>query len=218
MSAGSRLPKLIAFDLDYTLWDFWIDFHITPPLRQDRTTGIVYDSTTSDIYYGTRNSPNTIEFYPHVPGILRNLRDEGVTVAACSRTPTPKLAMEALRLMRIPNGMDTDTLPSTACNGSNDTPSWTSTTAPAINFFDQLEIYPTDKTVHFKALHKKTGLPYSEMLFFDDERRNRNVEKLGVTFILVPEGRGVDNKLFEEGLNEWRRRHPELMSSDSSEN
>ncbi|KIK17223.1 hypothetical protein PISMIDRAFT_685480 [Pisolithus microcarpus 441] len=120
--------------------------------------------------------------------------------------------------MRIPNGIDTDALPSTACNGSNDAPNWTTTTTPAINFFDQLEIYPTDKTVHFEALHKKTGLPYSEMLFFDDERRNRNVEKLGVMFILVPEGRGVDNELFEKGLNEWRKRHPELMSSDTSEN
>ncbi|KAI6010992.1 magnesium-dependent phosphatase-1 [Pisolithus microcarpus] len=218
MSAGSRLPKLIAFDLDYTLWDFWIDFHITPPILQDRATGTVYDSSTSDIYYGRRNSPNIIEFYRDVPGILRNLRRESVTVAACSRTPAPKLAMEALRLMRIPNGIDTDALPSTACNGSNDAPNWTTTTTPAINFFDQLEIYPTDKTVHFEALHKKTGLPYSEMLFFDDERRNRNVEKLGVMFILVPEGRGVDNELFEKGLNEWRKRHPELMSSDTSEN
>ncbi|KAI6104567.1 magnesium-dependent phosphatase-1 [Pisolithus croceorrhizus] len=206
MSTGSRLPKLIAFDLDYTLWDFWIDFHITPPILQDPATGTVYDSSTNDIYYGRRSNPNTIEFYRDVPGILRNLRNEGVTVAACSRTPVPKLAMEALRLMRIPNGKDTDILP------------WTTTTTPAVNFFDQLEIYPTDKTVHFKALHKKTGLPYSEMLFFDDERRNRNVEKLGVTFILVPEGRGVDNGLFEKGLKEWRRRHPELMSSKSSEN
>ncbi|KAI6141606.1 magnesium-dependent phosphatase-1 [Pisolithus tinctorius] len=218
MSAGSRLPKLIAFDLDYTLWDFWVDFHITPPIRQDPATGTVYDSSTDDIYYGRRTSPNTIEFYRDVPGILRNLRNAGVTVAACSRTPVPKLAMEALRLIRIPNGMDTDTLPSTARGGSSDTPSWKSTTTPAIKFFDQLEIYPTDKKVHFEALHKKTGLPYSEMLFFDDERRNRNVEKLGVTFILVPEGRGVDNKLFEKGLDEWRKRHPELISPNTAEN
>lgn len=210
-----RLPKLIAFDLDYTLWDFWVDTHIEPPLHQDPKTGVVYDNSTG--YYG-REGPSTVEFYGDVPGILKNLRDAGVTIAACSRTSAIKLAMEALKLIRIPNGTEASTENSTNTpteNNGDVSQSWTTTTSPAVKFFDQLEIYPTDKTVHFKELHKKTGLPYSEMLFFDDERRNRNVEKLGVTFILVPEGRGVDNKLFKDGLREWRKRHPEPTPSAS---
>ena len=56
----------------------------------------------------------------------------------------------------------------------------------AVQFFDQLEIYPGElrpvspvilsthglipysgsKIKHFKELHKKTGIPYSEMVFF----------------------------------------------------
>ncbi|KAG6332719.1 hypothetical protein ID866_6373 [Astraeus odoratus] len=219
MTAGSRLPKLIAFDLDYTLWDFWVDTHITPPLRQDRKTGAVYDSTTG--HYSNENSPNVVKFYRDVPGILKDLKDAGITIAACSRTSAIKLAMDALKLIRVPNGISTVT-PSD--NVSSDTiassmdeeaPSWTITTSPAVGFFDQLEVYPTDKTVHFKELHKKTGLPYSEMLFFDDERRNRNVEKLGVTFILVPLGRGLDNQLLQEGIREWQKRHPELAMTSS---
>lgn len=76
--------------------------------------------------------------------------------------------MEALKLIRIPNGISTPTdrstdIPTDSTNGDAP-PSWTTTTSPAVEFFDQLEIYPTDKTVHFKALHKKTGLPYSEMV------------------------------------------------------
>lgn len=80
------------------------------------------------------------------------------------------------------------------------------------------------KIPHFKKLHNKTGLPYSEMvrshicptilsiskliigqLFFDDEIRNNEVESLGVTFCLVR--RGMDDRTFQHGLSEWRKQH-----------
>ena len=51
-------------------------------------------------------------------------------------------------------------------------------------------------------------------LFFDDERRNKEVEKLGVTFIQVMEGDGMSERLLETGLAEWRRRHPDPISDE----
>lgn len=80
--------------------------------------------------------------------------------------------------------------------------------ASAINIFNHMEIYPGSKTTHFQKLHKSSGLPYEEMLFFDDESRNTNVEQLGVVMCLVPEG--VSVKEIDRGVNEWRQRNNRL--------
>ncbi|KAJ7187212.1 magnesium-dependent phosphatase-1 [Mycena filopes] len=168
-------PKLIAFDLDYTLWNLWIDTHVTGPLRRS-STGAVVDK---------HGSP--VDFYADVPGILRQLRDEGVLLAACSRTSAPKLARQALQLLRVPRSAEADV-----------------EEEPAIDLFDDLQIYPGSKLAHFRAVHAKTGVPYEQMLFFDDEPRNREVERLGVTFHLTPTG--VDRAAFDAGVKAWRKR------------
>ncbi|PPQ84485.1 hypothetical protein CVT26_003517 [Gymnopilus dilepis] len=214
MSGAARVPEelhpqLVAFDLDYTLWDLWIDTHVTgqakhpllpvlatlnrllgPLKRNGKAINEVLDK------YGER-----ISFYNDVPEILhglssRSLPVEGeaggetrrVTIAACSRTHAPDLAKQCLRLLLVPPSAD----------GLSPEPK------PAIEFFDELEIYPGSKIKHFKEIHKRTGIPFSQMLFFDDESRNAEVERLGVTFVHVP--RGLTSQVFEQGLKEWRRR------------
>lgn len=73
-----------------------------------------------------------------------------------------------------------------------------------IDYFDEMEIYPGSKTTHFRSLKKKTGFEYAEMLFFDDESRNRNVERdLGVMTCIVPDGMSV--RVFDEGVRRWRK-------------
>ena len=61
------------------------------------------------------------------------------------------------------------------------------------------------KLKHFRELQTKTGIDHVDMLFFDDEARNAEVESLGVTFYLIG-SEGVTKKAFEEGVEEWRRR------------
>ncbi|KAH6905143.1 magnesium-dependent phosphatase-1 [Coprinopsis sp. MPI-PUGE-AT-0042] len=182
----NRFPKLIAFDLDYTLWDLWIDTHVTGPLRRHKNT--VNQVLDRDDY--------AISFYRHVPGIFHRIRaiqheespEEKTLIAACSRTCAPDLAYRCLKLLLVPPALEDE-------NGEP---------TPAIDFFDQREIYPGSKLTHFRKIHEKTGIDYSEMLFFDDEIRNKEVEKLGVVFHHVPAG--VNNQSFEEGLSKWRKR------------
>ncbi len=51
----------------------------------------------------------------------------------------------------------------------------------------------------FFRIKKKSGIKFSEMIFFDDEYRNiRDLERLGVLSILVQNGMNMD--LLNQGL------------------
>ncbi|SCZ99023.1 BZ3500_MvSof-1268-A1-R1_Chr3-1g05770 [Microbotryum saponariae] len=209
-----RLPKLIAFDLDYTLWDFWVDTHVTPPLkrRNDSDVNLIYDK------HGER-----IGFYSEVPSILLQLHKGRIHIAAASRTSAPRAARQALTELLVPGEL----------NSVVDDPAYRAPKAAepqlisSIRLFDTMEIYPGSKIAHFKAIHEKTGIPYNEMVgWVPDYReatkeleantsfqhaffrsfttsRNREVTKLGVTFVLVQNG--MTKKLLESGIESWRK-------------
>jgi len=89
---ATRLPKLIAFDLDYTLWPLWIDTHVGSSLKRDGDTlNEVHDE------FGDK-----VTFFHDVPQVLHQLRSAGVVVAACSRTSATALARQALSLLLVP--------------------------------------------------------------------------------------------------------------------
>uniref|UniRef100_A0A7N0VNC3 Magnesium-dependent phosphatase 1 n=1 Tax=Kalanchoe fedtschenkoi TaxID=63787 RepID=A0A7N0VNC3_KALFE len=69
------------------------------------------------------------------------------------------------------------------------------------SIFVAKEIYSswTRKREHFDKIHWTTGVPYSRMLFFDDENRNiEAVSQMGVTSIYV--NNGVNLRALREGL------------------
>uniref|UniRef100_A0A803LFZ0 Magnesium-dependent phosphatase 1 n=1 Tax=Chenopodium quinoa TaxID=63459 RepID=A0A803LFZ0_CHEQI len=68
------LPKLVVFDLDYTIWPFYCE---------------------------CRSKREMPSLYPHVKGILYALKDKGIDVAIASRSPTPDIAKTFLDKLGI---------------------------------------------------------------------------------------------------------------------
>ena len=125
---------------------------------------------------------DTFEFYTDVAAILRSAHERSITMALASRTCAPDLAHSLLRMLVVkqPDGE----------------------ARKAFDFFAHKEIYPGDKRTHMKRINKASGIAFEDMLFFDDENRNRNVESLGVCFWLVRDG--VTKAEVDRGVKEWR--------------
>ncbi|MBN2659622.1 MAG: magnesium-dependent phosphatase-1 [Spirochaetales bacterium] len=105
------------------------------------------------------SSGRLIYLYPDVPDILEKVKTAGHKLAAASRTHEPDWARELLHLLGISD------------------------------LFDWKEIYPGPKIPHFKSLQQKSGIPFGQMFFFDDELRNiRDISRLGVHSVLVENG------------------------------
>ena len=196
---GLPLPSLLVFDLDYTLWPFWVDTHVSAPVKPKENHTRMADR------WG-----ESFSFYSGVPAVLHAARERKIPMSLASRTSAPELARDMLRGLVIPNPPGSNA----ATKGEKET--------KAENYFVHPQIYPGSKVSHFQRIQaatKKQGkeVAFADMLFFDDEARNRNVEsELGVTFCLVQDG--VTKEEVDRGVNEWRRRRGHIGTGRASIN
>lgn len=135
----------------------------------------------------------SFSFYPAVSSILHACRVRSIPLGIASRTMTPDLARDMLKQLHvIPTFSDS----AAAANHKS---------VRALDYFDYIQIFPGNKTSHFQRIQQASGVRYEDMLFFDDEARNRNVQtELGVTFCLVPDG--ITRDEMDRGVWDWRKK------------
>lgn len=124
---------------------------------------------------------------------IRRLQQEGydIRAAVASRTDEPNWAYHCMEYLAVRVQDDPKDKASTQslitlleCFGGASTRGSNKTKKNPL-----IQISFQDKTHHFRRLHQATGIPYEEMVFFDNENWNiRNVSKLGVKCIYVPDG------------------------------
>ncbi|XP_070575388.1 magnesium-dependent phosphatase 1-like [Ptychodera flava] len=88
------VPALVVFDLDYTLWPFWVDTHYDLPFKK-LSNGKVIDRRKREM-----------KLHEDVVPILQAIKAKGIKIAAASRTESPPDAKALLKLYDIDKYFD----------------------------------------------------------------------------------------------------------------
>ena len=95
MNKNIAATFLVILDLDYTIWPFWADTHVSPPFeiksKNSNNQIIINDSRGFEI-----------KLYPEILSILEKAKKEGIPIGTVSRTEKPSYARQILKLLDLP--------------------------------------------------------------------------------------------------------------------
>ena len=205
------LPSLIVFDLDDCLWT--PEMHelsgmpsvpVEGPLdprdnnSQLGTVGMKVPSRrrgNKGFDWGgyAHDGEEVVELYPGARLVLRELATNPkyarVMIAVASSSLEPSYSRACINGIEIVDGLTMKDMISYSQIGRE----------------GQLT---SRKTSHFKLIHEQSGIPYDEMLFFDDCNWGDHVGDLqnafGVTGVRTPQGLQLDE--FHHGLEKYKNR------------
>ena len=177
VSGGSSVPRLVVFDLDATLWvPEMYELWGGAPWRA-QGLGRALSSKGEEVrLMGT--SRETLDL------LRTGTQFAGTAVAFASRTTEVEAATALIDVMQVADGV---TMSQCGQKGT------------------YAEIFPGRKTKHLANLRERTGIPYSSMLFLDNEYANiRDVGGLGVASLHTPHG--ITPEAWEQGLSLYAER------------
>ena len=168
---SSHLPKLIAFDLDGTVWkpDMYELWGGGAPFTKTSDPNVLLDTASSNVTLcgNIRNILTQIA--------SSNFVDTKVCYVSC--TDEPSWAEECLTKFCTDDG----------------------TTLADIVDKDINQIYKSNKKTHFQKIHALTGIEFKDMMFFDNEKHNcTSVSQLGV--ICIHCQNGMDKNVWSQAL------------------
>jgi magnesium-dependent phosphatase 1 len=176
-------PRMLVFDLDYTVWPFDCDMNVIAPFFWAPYTNMVVDR------FGRSAMP-----YKDVQSIIAAAVDAGITIAYASRNPSAGPIEALLRAIPIAprKYSDVDSL-------------WAA--LPSRDYFHAYSSGGAKgKTKHFAAIQAASGVAYEDMVFFDDVDDNlMRAREMGIISVKMgPRGLWWDD--LEMGVRRWRAR------------
>ncbi|CAD6206564.1 unnamed protein product [Miscanthus lutarioriparius] len=79
------LPRLVVFDLDYTLWPFY--WSVSSPSSRP-----LFSVLPTQLRCDCRSKRDSPSLFKHARGIMYALKEKGIDMAIASRSPTPDIA------------------------------------------------------------------------------------------------------------------------------
>lgn len=187
-----RLPRLVVFDLDKTIWPYFIYEHFPQvTFKQGLKPGNAYAVPKS----GARRIE--ISVFADITKILQELKQKNIIIGISSASPSFTHAKNALKALQIYEYFH-----------------------PGLVVIQPSAAGKVDHLKKLVELHNRNmvenPIALKDILFFDDMWHNiTKVKKLGVHAVKVNEKQGVDYALFTKSLSKYKEnvKSSEMLSN-----